>query len=296
MESKGIQRAGLSDIPVSALKGYYGHTMGAAGILETILTICATDDGFVLPTKGFTELGVSEKVNISNKSQQTNKYSFLKLISGFGGCNAAALYTKTPVSPLREEPKSLVKTHTIRLSSESSKSLTYIYKQKIGNYPKFYKMDVLTRLAFIAAELLKEQGVGSEEQEMTNTAIILFNNSSSIVADRQYLSTISDAGNFFPSPATFVYTLPNITVAEIAIRHHYQGETSFYILPEKDEALMQQILEASIHTSNVRNVISGWVDAESDTSFECELSMYKTTDKGQPSSVLNRVPPTGNRQ
>ena len=68
MESVAIQRAGLSDIPLSALKGYYGHTMGAAGVLETILTMRATDDGIVLPTKGFTELGVSGRVSISSKS------------------------------------------------------------------------------------------------------------------------------------------------------------------------------------------------------------------------------------
>ena len=51
MESRAIERAGLSDVPLSALKGYYGHTMGAAGVLETILTMQATDDGIVLPTK-----------------------------------------------------------------------------------------------------------------------------------------------------------------------------------------------------------------------------------------------------
>ena len=95
MESVAIQRAGLSDTPLSALKGYYGHTMGAAGVLETILTMRATGDGVILGSKGFTEVGVSVKVSISSKTQKTNKTSFLKLLSGFGGSNVAALFSKT---------------------------------------------------------------------------------------------------------------------------------------------------------------------------------------------------------
>ena len=270
MESVAIQRTGLSDIPLSALKGYYGHTMGAAGVLETILTMRATDDGVVLGSKGFTEAGVSGKVCISNESLQTNKTSFLKLLSGFGGSNVAAFYSKFPQPTLEGELKQLVKTHTIRLSSQEGKSLTDIYKQEIGNYPKFYKMDILSRLAFVAAELLiKDMGETHEEP-----AIILFNHSSSLVADQQFLETISDADNFFPSPSLFTYTLPNITTGEIAIRHHLCGETSFYILPKKDEALMKQILEATFMGTDATSAISGWIDAESETNFECELANY----------------------
>ena len=273
MESKAIERAGLSDIPLSALKGYYGHTMGAAGVLETILTMRATDDGLVLPSKGFTELGISGKVSISGKPQSTNKTAFLKIMSGFGGCNVAAMYEKTTDCGIQTTDKAkLVKSHTIKLSSEDGTSLTDIYKQQIGNYPKFYKMDILSRLAFVATELLLKNGQWS----MVNGqwSVILFNHSSSIVADRQFLDTIKDAENFFPSPSVFVYTLPNITTGEIAIRHHLCGETSFYILHEKDETLMQQILEATLSATKARNVISGWIDAESDTDFECDLSMY----------------------
>lgn len=284
MESVAIQRTELSDIPLSALKGYYGHTMGAAGVLETILTMCATDDGVVLPSKGFTELGVSGKVSISSECQQTNKTSFLKLLSGFGGSNVAALYSRDIERPrlinaprsksiregARSKRLSSIKTHTIRISSDQGKTLTDIYKQQIGNYPKFYKMDILTRLAFVASELLiKDMGETHEEP-----AIILFNHSSSLVADRQFLKTISYAEDFFPSPSVFVYTLPNITTGEIAIRNHFCGEISFYILPEKDEALMQQILEATLNATGATSAISGWIDAESETSFECELSNY----------------------
>ena len=291
MEAKAIQRTNFSDVPLSALKGYYGHTMGAAGVLETILSMRATDDGIVLPSKGFTELGVSGKVSISSEPRPTDKTAFLKIMSGFGGCNVAALFEKGAWSKGQEASGkvTLEKVQTVRLTSADGTSPTDIYKQQIGDYPKFYKMDILARLAFVATELLLKASPQESEAEKghgSEVAVILFNHSSSVVADRQYLATIGDdeassvplsRERFFPSPSVFVYTLPNITAGEVAIRHHLCGETSFYILPERDETLMQQILEATLAQTNATSAISGWVDAESETCYECELSMYNTT-------------------
>ncbi len=92
MESIAINRAGLSNIPVNGLKGYYGHTMGAAGVIETILSQKSLENNIILGTKGFTELGVSNSIVISNKNIATDKKQFIKLLSGFGGCNVALLY------------------------------------------------------------------------------------------------------------------------------------------------------------------------------------------------------------
>ena len=94
MESIALSRAGLSDTPINGYKGYYGHTMGAAGILESILSMKALDNGLILPTRGFDEIGVTHPVNISNKIRHTDKKTFIKLLSGFGGCNAAMLFSK----------------------------------------------------------------------------------------------------------------------------------------------------------------------------------------------------------
>ncbi len=94
MEAKAISRAGLSEIPANSLKGYYGHTMGAAGILEVILSMHSLDDHTILGTRGFEELGVSQKVNISSENRKTDKFSFVKMISGFGGCNASVFFKK----------------------------------------------------------------------------------------------------------------------------------------------------------------------------------------------------------
>ena len=92
MEAVALERAGLSNIPVNSLKGYLGHTLGAAGLLETLVTMSALEDGIVLGTRGFSELGVSRKINISAENRKAVGKRFIKLISGFGGCNAAMMY------------------------------------------------------------------------------------------------------------------------------------------------------------------------------------------------------------
>ena len=94
MESFAIERARLSKVPVNGLKGYYGHTMGAAGILETILSMQAIDDHNILATKGYETMGVTHPLVLSNQNQLTDKRAFIKLLSGFGGCNAALLFAK----------------------------------------------------------------------------------------------------------------------------------------------------------------------------------------------------------
>lgn len=94
MEATAIHRMGLSVLPVNTLKGYYGHTMGAAGILEAVLSMRAIDNHTVLATRGFDKMGVSHAVNISNRNRSTNKHAFVKLLSGFGGSNAAMLYKR----------------------------------------------------------------------------------------------------------------------------------------------------------------------------------------------------------
>lgn len=94
MEAKAIARADLLPVAVNSLKGYFGHTMGAAGVLETIVSMRATDDGTVLATRGFEEMGVSRPLNLSATNKPTTRRAFVKLISGFGGCNASMLFKR----------------------------------------------------------------------------------------------------------------------------------------------------------------------------------------------------------
>ena len=261
MESVAIERAGLNETPVNAYKGYFGHTLGAAGVLETILSMAAADDHTILGTRGFEERGVSGKIKLSNQNAATNGQQFIKMISGFGGCNGAILGVKSgEVKSEKLRITELNMTHTVEITpkavtvdgkqmaceGEGKALLTDLYKRYIDNYPKFYKMDPLCRLGFVASELLLQAEGDRRDTPRDDRAIILFNRSSSIQADEAYQASIQDAEDYFPSPAAFVYTLPNIVTGEIAIRNHYQGETSFYILPERNDQLMQQILKASL--------------------------------------------------
>ena len=137
-------------------------------------------------------------------------------------------------------------------------------------------MDGLCRLGFVASELLLQ--VEKTTNKLDNIfdrerAIMLFNRSSSISSDKRYLSSISDKDNYFPSPSVFVYTLPNIVTGEIAIRNNYHGETSFYILPRKDEEQMQTIIETAFVDKKTKSLLTGWVDYEDSGHFEADLSI-----------------------
>ncbi|MEO7313066.1 MAG: beta-ketoacyl synthase N-terminal-like domain-containing protein [Chitinophagaceae bacterium] len=94
MEAKAITLAGLQSVPVNSLKGYYGHTLGAAGLIESIISIHSLKQNVVLPTLGFREMGVSKPLSLSNKLQNLLLNNCIKTASGFGGCNAAIAISK----------------------------------------------------------------------------------------------------------------------------------------------------------------------------------------------------------
>jgi 3-oxoacyl-[acyl-carrier-protein] synthase I len=89
MEARAITMAKLESVPVNSLKGYYGHTLGAAGLIESIVSIHSLEEGLILPTMGFNEPGTSKIVNVCRQLQTGPLQTCLKTASGFGGCNAA---------------------------------------------------------------------------------------------------------------------------------------------------------------------------------------------------------------
>jgi 3-oxoacyl-[acyl-carrier-protein] synthase-1 len=94
MESVALTRAGLKEAPVYSLKGYFGHTLGAAGILESVISTRALKDGTVLKTYGCETPGVSSPLDVVMENRETDKRRCVKMLSGFGGCNAAILFTR----------------------------------------------------------------------------------------------------------------------------------------------------------------------------------------------------------
>ncbi len=94
MEAKAIARSGLIHVPVNSFKGYFGHTLGAAGVIETLLSAESLKRNLIIGTLGYDNIGVSEELNLSKLTVKKNIKSCLKLASGFGGCNATLLLEK----------------------------------------------------------------------------------------------------------------------------------------------------------------------------------------------------------
>jgi 3-oxoacyl-[acyl-carrier-protein] synthase-1 len=94
MEARAFALAGLSPVPANSLKGYFGHTLGAAGLVESIVSIHSMKGNVMIPTLGFQEPGVPVEMNICDRLQQAEVNHCLKTASGFGGCNAALVFSK----------------------------------------------------------------------------------------------------------------------------------------------------------------------------------------------------------
>ena len=94
MEAKAITIAGLQNTPVNSLKGYYGHTLGAAGLIESIVSMHSLKENTIIPTLGFNATGTPDPLNIFSSVTTGNFINCVKTASGFGGCNAALLFTK----------------------------------------------------------------------------------------------------------------------------------------------------------------------------------------------------------
>ena len=297
MESIAVDRAGLLDVPLCSLKGYYGHTMGAAGVLETILSMEALEDATVPATLGYDDqLGVSHPVAVASTNRPTDKQSFIKLISGFGGCNAAirmqrgkreAIEIKAAINTIETikaditlSPKSVILNgQVLPMTKTGDALLTECYRSSHADYPKFFKMDPLCRLGFVASELLLQSVAEERFVAREDRAVVLTSCRGCLHTDRHYESTIVPGDNYFPSPAVFVYTLPNIVTGEIAIRNKYLGETSMYLFEETtDENERIQILKKlTFQDPMTTSALIGWVDYQDNDHFLAKLYLISNT-------------------
>jgi len=94
MEAIAFNRVKLEDVPINGLKGYFGHTLGASGIIETIVGLHSMNNNILYTSLGTDELGVSVPLNVIRKTQKRNIKTILKTASGFGGCNTAIIFKK----------------------------------------------------------------------------------------------------------------------------------------------------------------------------------------------------------
>ena len=181
--------------------------------------------------------------------------------------------------------------------NQGNAQLTGLYRSQIGDWPKFFKMDTLSKAGFVASELLLKK-VGErrlEGEEYTHSrAIVLFGSTASLCADQNYQETIQDRDNYYPSPALFVYTLPNIVTGEIAIRNHWRGETSFYVLETPDAAQMAFHLACAFDDPETESILAGWVDSRNNDDYQVFMTLIDREDAadtewlaGQLDSIIN---------
>ncbi len=149
--------------------------------------------------------------------------------------------------------------------------LKSIYQDMELEYPKFYKMDTLSKMAVLGAELLKDelQAVNSVENEL---ALIFANAASSMQTDLRFIDSYEEQGN--PSPSLFVYTLPNILTGELAIRHKWYGENCFFITPDFDADLYYDQVQLAFSRGN-NACLCGWVNADASGNEECFLFLIR---------------------
>ena len=126
------------------------------------------------------------------------------------------------------------------------------------NYPKFYKMDQQSKLAFLAAEiLLKDENTLVEDQDI---ALVFTNKNSSLDSDLKHSESIQSKDEIFPSPAVFVYTLANICLGEVSIRHHLKTENAFFIANNFNENQLTKYANYLIDSHRAKKVVIAWVD------------------------------------
>ncbi len=134
------------------------------------------------------------------------------------------------------------------------------YKHFTIDYPKFYKMDSLCQLGFLAAEVLLQERQIADEYSAAKIGIVFSNANSSLNADLHYFESVKN----IPSPAQFVYTLPNIVIGEISIRHRCKGENAFFVSDRFDAPFMHFYVQDLLNRNRADVCICGWVECLGD--------------------------------
>ncbi|MEX0273969.1 MAG: 3-oxoacyl-ACP synthase [Flavobacteriaceae bacterium] len=158
--------------------------------------------------------------------------------------------------------------------SEYAPFIKTAYRHLGIQYSKFFKMDALSKLAFVAAYvILRDEGAADKR----NIDLVFSNKASSLHTDRKHWESMGDVENYYPSPALFVYTLPNICLGEISIYHKLYSENSFFIFERFNPVYLHGYANALMDGKTAEKVLCGWVDVDGDKS---EAFLYLVEREG----------------
>lgn len=362
MESRALHLAGLCGTPCNSLKPYFGHTLGASGVIESIVTVHGLAEGSVFGVKGYAECGVPYPLNISAEHRTTRTDAALKTASGFGGCNAAAVFRRGTgrnaygtdetgstdenaaaersdvfggrycdgENPARQDGTNGAETdrddaqnkrrqetaggqpgftgadesnaaangnnvitnagqaggdetEEIRTARDTAHvAITRHPEMPFGVFireryraladpnMKFSKMDDLCKLAYVAScELLAGRRPDCPAERI---GVVLANRSASLDSDMRHQAVIDADDGGGASPAVFVYTLPNIMLGQIAIKHGLKGESTFFAFPDKSCNFIRKYAEGLIAQGRMDAVVWGWCEL-CGGEYDCELTL-----------------------
>ncbi len=150
---------------------------------------------------------------------------------------------------------------TCENSTEYNDFIKTAFRNQQNPYPKFFKMDNLSKLAFLTnVVMLKNSNI--KEYKENEIAIIIQNASSSLDTDIDYFDTIKDKTKYYPNPSIFVYTLPNIMIGEICIRNGFKGENMLLISQKFNPSLLITMANDLFNNCKAKCCIAGWVEYE----------------------------------
>lgn len=290
MESKALALAQLEQVPIHSLKPYFGHTLGASGIIESIICMHELKQGILFGTLGYETPGVPIPIPVYATHRSIPMKHCVKTASGFGGCNAALVLSLPEDSTLSKEEGSALPevrcTREVRIENSSvflNNELIFhseesdfgpfireVYKKQGGNNMKFYKMDDLCKLGYATAEYLLESKTFAP-QEM---GMLLANAGSSLHTDTKHQQLIDKDGDEAASPAVFVYTLPNVVSGEICIRHKIQGENTFFITKAYQPERLERYARIVMEKGKLKYCIIGWCELLNDT-YKAEFKLLE---------------------
>jgi hypothetical protein len=162
-----------------------------------------------------------------------------------------------------------------------------IYRHYDLKYPKYFKMDNLCKIAFMASEIILKDNEHIKTLDPSRIGVILQNSHSTIDTDLSYIDTIKDKSNYFPSPAIFVYTLPNVMIGEICIRNKFQGENTCFISKEFDPEFISDYVNNLLDSGKIDVCLAGWADYV-DNNYQSKLFLVEKIKEIQKDNISFR--------
>lgn len=131
-----------------------------------------------------------------------------------------------------------------------------VYEHFDIDYSRFYKMDNLSKLGWLASEILLKDSFKKENYAQEDIGLILSNANSSLDTDQKYMASVAD----IPRSSLFVYTLPNIVSGEICIRNNFKGEDAFFVFDTFNADFIENYVSSLLDNNVLQACICGWIE------------------------------------